>query len=94
MVTVSEVVFELLTSIPEPTKAPNKVALVTRRETFCPRLLFCMQWCPGSHRAADALTKDNSSAALDLLEVFRDGVYPCHPSEPARFPKDLSIFSS
>lgn len=79
LVTDSKSVYNLVTSIREPTETLNKVDLSAMREAFNNGSLSQVRWTPGIYHVADALTKDNRHTGSLLLKTLREGTYAVHP---------------
>lgn len=86
--------FELSTLIRKPTKALDKVAIVTIREAFCARLFppydvavaHDMLQMPSPKTIAQQLQTSSKSCVMVFARVIRLNLHA--------FPEDLSIFSS
>lgn len=89
--TNSKVAFELSTTIREPTEPLNEVGLATVWKTSRSSILSTIQSCPGSHHAADVLTKNNHTVPSRLHWILHDGIYSQHTSELARHYKHLTV---
>jgi len=83
-VTDSRGLFELVATNREPQESLNKIDLAAMRAAFDDGAISAVRWIPGYYMAADALTKDNRTAAAFLNRILSDGVYPRHPDEIVR----------
>lgn len=96
--TNADIESELSTSIRKPSESVNQVALATVKENFRFLLLFSVRWCPGSHYAADALTKTILQRChmyiTSYVVAFIRDIHPsCVPSRRPLYLLDLANYA-
>lgn len=80
----SRALYDLSTTVHEPTEPLNKVDLASIRQLFLPTKISTIAWTPGHYNISDALTKNNLVSAALLLKTLREGRYPHHPDRLTR----------
>lgn len=80
----SRALFDLSTTVHEPTEPLNKVDLSFIRQLYDPCRISSIFWTPGHYNVSDALTKNNQTSAALLSKVLKERNYPFHPDRITR----------
>lgn len=94
IITNFKIASKLSTSVYEHSECLQKVAHHTTKEAFCFSLFSSARWCLRAHHAADALNKNERTAASHLDCVFQDSGYVWQQSVIVRISEDLPISSA